>query len=84
MTFEQWYKINKDTYTNEEYEFAKGAWNTAIEECARVCDTFEEQVLKPAHEYSGQDVDCYHETAQRCAGLIRDLKQLDQGLADQF
>jgi hypothetical protein len=35
-----------------------------------------EQVLKPNRQYSGQDVDCYAETATRCAGLIRALAAL--------
>jgi hypothetical protein len=53
------------------------AWQAAeaaaLESAAQMCERFEQDVLKPNRQYSGQDVDCYAETATRCAVLIRKL-----------
>jgi hypothetical protein len=54
--------------------FVNAIREQALEEAAEFCDDFEATVLKSAGQYTGQDVDCYHETAVRCAAAIRTLK----------
>lgn len=79
--FEKWFRaevIAERMYPADE-EGARAAWQEsrkqAVEECAALCDNFEATILKPAHQYSGEDVDCYHETAQRCAEAIRAMQK---------
>jgi len=59
-------------YDEERTQAAWDGWQAsrraALEESAKVC----EKILGP-HEYSGLDVDCYQETADRCAAAIRAL-----------
>jgi hypothetical protein len=67
MNFNDWWNKNGPFPQHVSRGFCESAWNAALEEAAKVCET-----LVPPSE-SGTREDRYGETAIRCAAEIRKL-----------